>query len=249
MAGKKALDNLLGAGALLGFDFDGTLAPIVDNPADARMERDVNRKFGAICGVADVAVVTGRSVADIKMRLGFQPKHLIGSHGAEGLPGSDSCSQQELMAVCDAWVYQLKRALDQRAAIPGLYLEHKTCSVCIHYRHASIVPGITDAISVLLQGLIPAPRMIAGILSVNLIPDGAPLKLQALQTLVAQENVRGAFYIGDEETDELVFRGAPVNWVTVKVGPAQGSAARFHLDDQGQIGACLDLLLDILTKM
>ena len=66
-AGRAALAGLLASprGVLLGLDFDGTLAPIVDEPDRARVHPDIPpvlRRLAAM-GV-HIAVVTGRPAAE-----------------------------------------------------------------------------------------------------------------------------------------------------------------------------------------
>jgi trehalose 6-phosphate phosphatase len=73
---------------LLAFDFDGTLAPIVDRPQDARVPEPVAQCLQELGSRCAVAIITGRSVEDVKPRLGFAPQFIVGNHGAEQGPGS-----------------------------------------------------------------------------------------------------------------------------------------------------------------
>src|SRR5574337_1929491 len=82
-AGQAALEAIVRRRPLLVFDFDGTLAPIVDRPDDARLPREVAPLLAALARRLPLAVVTGRSVADVRDRLGFDPGVIVGSHGAE----------------------------------------------------------------------------------------------------------------------------------------------------------------------
>ena len=84
--GVECLAAVLEADPLLAFDIDGTLAPIVDMPNEARLPDDVQKCLAQLAQRYDVAIITGRSVADARRMLSFMPRHLIGNHGAEGLP-------------------------------------------------------------------------------------------------------------------------------------------------------------------
>jgi trehalose 6-phosphate phosphatase len=67
-AGQAGLDALLAdpAHALIGTDFDGTLAPIVPRPADARAAPGAVAALTALAGaVGTVAVVTGRAPGEV----------------------------------------------------------------------------------------------------------------------------------------------------------------------------------------
>src|ERR1700732_1713074 len=92
--GRRALAAALRAQPLLAFDFDGTLAPIVEHPDEARVAVEVAERLDRLARLRPVAVVTGRSVADVAGRVGFSHRVLVGEHGAEdpgrvvGLDGS-----------------------------------------------------------------------------------------------------------------------------------------------------------------
>src|SRR5687768_14195664 len=72
------------ADALLVFDFDGTLAPIVRAPEKAAMRALSRRRLIAVAERQPVAVLSGRARADLLPRLAGVPlRHIVGSHGAE----------------------------------------------------------------------------------------------------------------------------------------------------------------------
>ena len=73
-------------------------------------------------------------------------------------------------------------------------------------------------------------------------PADAPTKWLALERLLMLEEKRTAFFIGDDETDEIVFRNAPPDWVTVRVERDRNSAARFFLHHQSEMTECLQLI-------
>lgn len=251
--GTAALRRLAGQRTLYGFDFDGTLAPIVARPEDARASVLTERKLATLAARVPVAVLTGRSVADMRRRIEFTPLHLIGNHGAEGLPSplhhslADSLTagngipQHESSA--REWVRQWPAAIAPYSDDPGIFVEDKTYSISIHYRLAADRVAAERAVAAAVASLVPAPRVIGGKYVVNLLPADAPDKGQALATLARFEHCDAAFYIGDDETDEAAFRGAPAHWVTVHVGEGDPSAAQFFIAHQGEIDRCLDLLM------
>ena len=55
-------------------------------------------------------------------------------------------------------------------------------------------------------------------------------------------------FIGDDETDELVFAQAPAHWTTVRVEPDGTSRARFYIDRQSDVSVLLDQLLKLLRR-
>lgn len=62
---RPMLDDWLGPSTLFAFDFDGTLAPIVDDPAEARMSPSTWTQLDRLARLAPVAVVSGRAREDL----------------------------------------------------------------------------------------------------------------------------------------------------------------------------------------
>src|SRR5690242_16341081 len=83
--GEQALEAVMRQRPLLAFDFDGTLAPIVARPDEAHVPLEVSHGLAELAQALPVAVITGRSVADVRPRLGFEPRYVVGNHGAEDL--------------------------------------------------------------------------------------------------------------------------------------------------------------------
>lgn len=245
-AGRGALRAAIAARALFGFDFDGTLAPIMLQPDAVQMDRRTATAFAALTTRADVAVITGRGVADVRHRLPGAPRWVIGNHGAEGMPDADPAALARAAAVCAAWRMQLGDGAAAAAAttVPGIVVEDKTYSLSLHYRqtndHAAARTLLADRIGTLR----PPPHVVDGKCVFNLLPAGANDKFRALRTLAGHAP---AFFIGDDVTDETVFVQAPSKWVTVKVG-LEPTAARFTLRDQAAVADCLELLLALTEE-
>ena len=121
--GRARLDAIVATGALLAFDIDGTLAPIVERPDDARLPDDVQRCLADLARRHDVAIITGRAISDARRMLSFEPRFLIGNHGAEGLPGWRSRSDAFERTV-RRWRDALVRSEGLRRA--GVSVEDKT---------------------------------------------------------------------------------------------------------------------------
>src|SRR5271170_3590018 len=121
---------------LLAFDIDGTLAPIVERPWNARVPDAVQQGLGALAQRAAVAIITGRAIADARPMLAFTPRYLVGNHGAEGVPGFERASAH-CARVCREWLDALTDAPEPWRDIPGVVLEDKTFSLTFHFRHAT----------------------------------------------------------------------------------------------------------------
>jgi len=243
--GAAALERTLAAPVLLAFDFDGTLAPIVDRPQDARMEETTRATLAALCAAAPVAIISGRGVADLRQRLGVAPKYLVGNHGLEGIPGNDE-RLAACRAACAGWHAQLTRLLADDAAA-GVAMEDKTYSLTLHYRLAPDPQAAAGWLHGVLTALRPLPRVIGGKHVFNLMPEQASDKRQALQSLLRREGLESALYAGDDDTDEAIFAQAPPQWLTVRVEPSPLSGARFFLRRQEEMAVLLERIARTLS--
>jgi len=244
-AGRADLRDFIDSSTLFAFDLDGTLAPIVPDPAAILIPESVRRGLITLNDLAPVAVITGRSRDDACSHLGFTPRYLVGNHGAEGLPGQGRYDQG-FAQLCREWKTALIRLLPDMSA-HGIVLEEKGQTLALHYRAATDPDRARAAILAAINGLKPAPRVVSGIFVKNLTPAGAPDKGMALETLMVHLRCKRAVFVGDDVTDEDVFRRKNPAVFGIRVGEKQVSAARYYLNGQGEMAdllgemiACLD---------
>ncbi|MBS2017478.1 MAG: trehalose-phosphatase [Deltaproteobacteria bacterium] len=236
-ANVDVLAQLAWARVLLAFDFDGTLAPIVDDRDGAKMRARTSRLFTKVCSLYPCAVISGRSQKDVASRLeGAQVKYVIGNHGLE--PGVGIGAFEEDVAAARVL---LGAAL---AGLAGIDIEDKRYSLAIHYRRARKKREVRDAIHAAVRALPVPMRLIAGKMVVNVVPDRAPNKGDALLHLREQESADTALYVGDDITDEDVFKlDQPGRVLTVRVGASRTSAATYFLRTQGEMDPLLAKLI------
>lgn len=228
---------------LLAFDFDGTLAPIVPRPDDARVSQGVAGRLQRLAGLLPVAVVSGRAVADVRSRLGFEPRYVVGNHGAEGLrwPGEDH--QHEALA----GLRQRLRERQQELGSAGITVEDKGSSLALHYRLARNREQAVALLETLLHPRRPEWRVFGGKMVINVAPAAAPDKADAVMALVTHSGADCAFFAGDDVNDEPVFAAAPAHWLTVRIGREDPSSrAMFFLDSHSEMGLLLQRMLDLL---
>jgi trehalose 6-phosphate phosphatase len=240
--GEAALSQLIASDPLIALDFDGTLSPMVMLSWQARMPAGVVSGLFQLCETMSVAVITGRNLDDVLPRLLAKPKYVVGNHGAEGLPGNEE-NEQTYRAVCEGWQRQIRDELQWDKLDSGLMIEYKPYSICLHYRLARDRMKVSQHIDATLPKLDPVPTVIAGMQGINLMPPGAPNKRTSLETLLEIEGKHTAFYIGDDDADEDIFRDAPPEWLTVRVGHDPKSAARFFLRHQSEMTECLHTMV------
>lgn len=245
-AGVAAMESFIDQATLFAFDLDGTLAPIVSDPGAIGIPDPVRKEIAILGERALVAVITGRSRLDALRHLGFAPSFLIGNHGAEGLPGWESRTQ-DFVSTVNGWQKQLSVLLPDNKQ-NDVVLENKGPTLSLHYRHAGADSSIHALILQAVGRLVPQPRRVSGKYIENLIPEGAPDKGVALTLLMRQAGRPKAFFVGDDETDEDVFRLSDSNIFTVRVDRSTGSRARFHLRGQREVARLLCEMNRVLTQ-
>lgn len=238
--GHEALARLMRGRPLLGFDFDGTLAPIVMHPDEARVDTTLSRLLEQLAARLPVVVVTGRQVLDVRHRLGFAPTHIVGNHGAED--EHDGPEPRVVMAL--APFRDRLRRLQPALSAAGVSIEDKGASLALHYRLAPNPVAAREAIDALLVDLPDGVITEPGKRVVNVLVAGAADKGDALHRLVKRYDASAAFYAGDDTNDEPAFERAESNWVTARVGPRlDHSHARFFLQEQAEMAQVLQLML------
>jgi len=161
--------------------------------------------------------------------------HVSGNHGLE--PWAEKA---RYAAAVRTWIARL---LPRLADCEGVRVEDKTYSVSIHYRGARHKRAALATIDHAIRGLRGWHR-IQGRQVVNLIPRGAPTKGDALEHVRRLLVCETAVYVGDDETDEDVFsRGSQTRLLSVRVGHARHSHARYRLRHQRDVDRFLRQLL------
>ncbi len=242
-AGYLALQGFLQQPALCLFDFDGTLAPLVSNPARVSLPSPIQAQLQALQSRAAVGIITGRSLADMRKRLGFEPDYVIGNHGLEGLPGWQRQAAKNF-ELCRVWLSSLQPMLSPLGE--GVWIEDKSYSLTVHYRQAIDHKRMQKTLSAIFEKLSPAPRIITGKFNISLLPANAGDKGFAVEQLLLLSQTYRALYVGDDSTDEDVFSLHHPGLFTVRVGDEGGTAADYVIEDHRAIGQLLDLLLTLM---
>lgn len=239
--GKRLLDHLAGqAEALFAFDFDGTLARILQDRHAPGLTQPTRDALYALAVKAPTAVISGRSLADLRPRVQGIPAHLVGNHGLEGLHTSERVMHQA-RECCRAWLKTVSNDEGNLARV-GVVVEDKTYSLTFHYRQAGSPAVAREAILHAVSTLAPAPRLVLGKAVVNVIPSGNLHKGSAMLELMHQLKSSSALYVGDDDTDEDVFSLPDERIVSVRIGKKTASAAQWYLTRQSQIGLLLRYL-------
>lgn len=245
-AGTEALRALTTGGPVLyAFDFDGTLSRIVRDREAACLAPSVRRWLDALSRCAQTAVISGRSLLDLRTRVGPDIAYLVGNHGLEGsdTPGSVIVQAREL---CADWQRQLMGIPLAELERAGVTVEDKDYSLTFHYRLSPNKPRARRLLFDTVARLTPAPRLILGKAVVNAMPAGVPHKGDALLALMQRAGVEQALYVGDDDTDEDAFAVANARILSVRVGLKRTSRAAWYIASQTEMVPLLACLVELL---
>lgn len=224
---------------LLAFDFDGTLVGFREDPAAVRLGKEQTALLRRLARYYPVAVISGRSLADLKARLRGLPFHLAGNHGfeIEVLDGDRiSRPRAEWAKGTRAWIRALRAEIRKRPELRGVIIEDKHHSLSVHFRSARDPERVEKILREWADAAAPEPRVVRGVLVMNLVPRDAAHKGTALKNLLRVTGCPSALFAGDDTTDEDVFKLGLKNVVGVKIGSRpKKTAARFRLESRAEL--------------
>ncbi len=224
-----------GRAALL-FDVDGTLAPIVARPQDARVPDETREELRRLAGrYGLVAFVTGRPAAAAREIVGVDDGvEYVGEHGLELDPEAD------------AWAERLQAFKDE-TAWPD---EGKPLSAAFHYRTHPDPAAAEAELRVVAERAVEAGfRTRWGRMVLEVLPPLESSKGTAVRSLLERHGIERALYAGDDATDLDAFRALDGLDTAVRVAIVSAEAP-------SQLGTAADLvvggtseLLELLRKL
>jgi trehalose 6-phosphate phosphatase len=237
----STLANFACSSVLIGFDYDGTLAPIASTPERARMRRSTRALLARVARQYPCVVISGRELDDVSRRLQELPLwHVFGNHGLEPWAQTDEASD-----LVTEWVDTLQPRLKR---IPGVVIENKKYSVTVHYRQTANKPRVRTAIESAIRDL-PQVRVVGGEQAINLLVQDSADKGAALQRARRVLACDTAIYVGDDETDEDAFESGPSDQLlSIRVGASNGSRAGYYIESQAHMDRLLRALLRIRAR-
>ncbi len=238
-------------------DYDGTLTPIADTPDKALLPdgtRSLLRELSKVRGCR-LAVISGRSLKDIKRMIGLEGIVYSGNHGLE-IDGPKLKFESVVPPGFKKLIKDIKSALRIRlAGVDGLIFEDKGHTLSVHYRMADsrqmpLVKSVFREITAchLAGGKI---KIKTGKMMLEVRPPiewdkgRSVMWLLARQKFISPEEPVMPVYIGDDVTDEDAFSALGNRGLTVFVGKPGKSGAKYYLKDHNDVTKFLGLVRDI----
>jgi trehalose 6-phosphate phosphatase len=193
--------------ALVAFDFDGTLAPIVDHPDDARAHPGAAPALRRLARhVGTVAVITGRPAALAVEYGGFEGIDglvVLGQYGRERWENGVLEAPEPPPGVADA---RVKLATILQRAPEGVFLEDKGHAVAVHTRRAAEPQVALERLRSIVAALAERSGLVLepGRFVLEMRPPGMD-KGASLRALVAGRGAEAVLYAGDDLGDLAAY--------------------------------------------
>jgi trehalose 6-phosphate phosphatase len=233
----SALDRLVEdpERAAIVLDVDGTLAPIVLRPEEARVPDEARREVARLAARYPlVACVSGRTGEDARRLVGVDGVRYVGSHGLELAPEADRWRDE----------------IGKFAAGVDWPFEDKGITVSFHYRQAEDEEAALEY----LEGVADRARE-AGLVArfgrkvLEIRPPVHADKGTAVTQLLDEGGLRRALYAGDDTTDVDGFRALDGLEVGVRVAVSSDEAPEELLRSADIVVASPVELLAVLARL
>jgi trehalose 6-phosphate phosphatase len=191
----RELLDMAPSDVLIVTDYDGTIAPIVSDPARAVPVPGSAEHLASLATLArGVAVLSGRSEESLRAFLPIPGVALIGENGIEALTGDERAHLRELRARATAAVERW----------PGVVVEAKPASLSVHFRsQPEVAAELEQILAKLIAGsglMMVANRMVFDIQSRR----GS--KVRTMCRLMREMKPAAVLYAGDSRDDAHVHR-------------------------------------------
>lgn len=235
---------------LLMLDYDGTLMAFNPDPQAVIPDQPLLETIAALAKSPGnkVVVNSGRDRGTLQKWLGELEIDLAAEHGVWVKKNGD---WNKNAGLATAWKTEVRHILEDLVRrTPGSFIEEKDFSIAWHYRRIDRDLGekrvreFRDVLRYLTANL--DLQVLEGNKVVE-IKNAGVNKGIATQTWLNQEDWDFIFAIGDDHTDEDIFKAMPTNAYTVKVG-LHNTDARFNVTSIEEVRPLLAAFLDISEK-
>lgn len=202
--------------ALIVSDFDGTLSPIVLDPWGAAIVPLARRALQTLAGLPDVhvAILSGRTAADVARRVRVGGASYLGNHGIERgslmrrqRAGTMAVAVQPTENRYLETAARLAREVPRGIPEPWLVVERKPPAVAFHFRGAPDTTTAAARVLAAVDALDPEGILVRfpGRRVLELRPPDATAKGEAMRDLIIEVRPAVALILGDDRSDALAF--------------------------------------------
>jgi trehalose 6-phosphate phosphatase len=234
-------------------DFDGTLTPLVDDPAEAYLSPQVQRVLRSLAHHERVSLVlvSGRARADLQTRVGIPGLIYAGNHGLE-IGGDGFIFIESAAAALCAALEELAADLTEKLQhVPGAFVEDKGLTLSVHYRRTAVADReeVRRIVEAALAGPNTALRLTRGNEVFEIRPSVSWNKGSAVRWIKERLGKPDALtiYLGDDATDEDAFEVLP-EAIRIRVGNPSETAAQYQLEGPADVRRFLEWVETLLRQ-
>jgi trehalose 6-phosphate synthase/phosphatase len=202
-------------------DYDGTLVPFANHPADAAPDAALLSLLEELAKKTEIVLISGRDKNTLERWLGMLSVNIIGEHGL--FIKERGRKWKMLKPVRRNWRKKILPIMNRYVGkLPGSFIEEKEFSVVFHYRRSD--PAFAEQrVKELMNYLVTFTanidvQVLAGNKVVEVRNSGIDKGVAAMRLLNNLKPPRFILAIGDDMTDEDLFRAMPKDAVSIKVG-------------------------------
>lgn len=253
---KELTKELYHKHIILFLDYDGTLAPIAAVPSKAVLPHETRKLLNELVRTSycSLAIISGRTLGDIKRIAGVKGIIYSGNHGLE-MEGPEFKFKAPVSRRFKDILKKIKHDLEARlSSIKGVLLEDKSLSLSLHYRlvNKKDVARVKTIFheSVIFYLVRDRVKIRTGKMVLEVRPPGEWDKGRVVLWILARQKVKlkkialAPIYIGDDKTDEDAFRALKGKGMTIFVGRPGASSAKYYLRNTKEVMVLLKRILE-----
>jgi trehalose-phosphatase len=238
-------------------DYDGTLTPIVETPDKAvisKETRELLKKLSKSPNCA-LAIISGRSLNDIKNIIGLKDIIYVGNHGLE-IEGPKIKFESQVSPRLKSIIRHINDDLVANlSGIKGVFIEDKGLTISVHY-HLVDKKDIQELLSIFAE--IAEPYIVRDKIKINSGKKTYEIRppvmwdkgkvvswLLARQQFAQRDDKIFPIYIGDDVTDEDAFKALKNKGLTVFVGKPSASEAGYYLNNSKEVTEFIKRILGL----
>jgi trehalose 6-phosphate phosphatase len=238
---------------MLCLDFDGTLIPYADNPADVVVPPEVRRILVSLVKRprTSLALVSGRGLSDLQGRIDISGAIYAGNHGME-ISGDGIRFVEPTAVKCRPELQALAEDLSARLrGISGIIVEDKGLTLSVHYRR--VEQSQEETVRRLVHDALARTSHPFHLTGGNKVFEIRPRvdwnKGTAVTWIEDRLDISEAeiLYAGDDLTDEDAFAALPEG-ITIKVGACLATAAHYCVESPEEMQEFLARVDRLLGK-
>lgn len=234
---------------LIFLDYDGTLVPFAPTPEQAAPSAAVVGLLRSLASQPnnEVVLISGRDKETMQTWFPIRQLALVAEHGI-WVRDRGEYYWRLRKRIPSVWKDELRPLLARYTErVPGTFLEEKEYSLAWHYRLAD-----SDLAEDIARELVADIVQFSANTDIGVLRGSKVIEVKnsnvnkgiAAQAWLEKKRYDMILAIGDDATDEDLFKGLPAEAVTVKVG-ASSPHARFTIASPGEVIALLEELLEL----